>query len=186
MKPDLVKISKYLSFVLRHQPDAIGLVLDAHGWADVDELIAKAAAAGTALDRDGIAAAVATNDKQRFALSPDGARIRANQGHSVAVDLALAPQTPPDVLYHGTATRFVASIREQGLIAGQRRHVHLSADRETAVKVGARHGTPVVLDVDARAMHAAGFTFWRADNGVWLTDAVAPPYLMIPDLTIPA
>ena len=180
MKPDLVKISKFLSYVLRHEPDAIGLDLDAQGWASVDELIARAAAKGTPLDRDGIAAAVATNDKQRFALSPDGARIRANQGHSIAVDLALAPQTPPDVLYHGTATRFVDSIRRQGLVAGERRHVHLSADRATATNVGARHGVPIVLVVDARAMHAAGLAFARSDNGVWLTGAVPAQYLDIP------
>lgn len=180
MKPDLVKTSKFLSYVLRHQPDAIGLELDAQGWANVDELIAKAAAAGTRLHRDGIAAAVATNDKQRFALSPDGTRIRASQGHSIAVDLALTPQTPPDVLYHGTATRFVDSIRRQGLITGARQHVHLSADRDTATKVGARHGAPVVLVVDARAMHAAGIAFLRSDNGVWLVDAVPAQYLDIP------
>ena len=180
MKPDLVKISKFLSYVLRHQPEAIGLVLDAHGWADVDELIARAAASGTALDRDGIAAAVTTNDKQRFALSSDGTRIRANQGHSVTADLALAPLAPPDVLYHGTATRFLDSIRAQGLVAGQRQHVHLSADRDTAITVGTRHGVPVVLVVDTRAMHADGLAFWRADNGVWLTDAVAPRYLTLP------
>jgi putative RNA 2'-phosphotransferase len=180
MRPDLVKISKFLSYVLRHEPGAIGLALDANGWADVDELIAKAHAAGTPLDRDGIAAAVATNDKQRFALSPDGARIRANQGHSIDVDLALSPQTPPDVLYHGTATRFLDSIRAQGLVAGQRQHVHLSADRDTATRVGARHGTPVVLAVDARAMHAAGLAFVRSDNGVWLADAVPVQYLDFP------
>ena len=180
MRPDLVKTSQFLSYVLRHEPGAIGLVLDAHGWADVDDLVAKAHASGTPLDRDGIAAAVATNDKQRFALSPDGLRIRANQGHSVAVDLALAPTTPPDVLYHGTATRFLDSIRAQGLVAGQRQHVHLSADRDTATRVGARHGAPVVLVVDARAMHAAGIAFLCSDNGVWLADAVAAQYLTFP------
>lgn len=180
MNPDVVKVSKFLSYVLRHEPHAIGLGLDANGWARVDELIAKATAAGTPIDVESIRLAVETNDKRRFAFSDDGTRIRANQGHSIGVDLGLVPQTPPDVLYHGTATRFLDGIRRDGLVAGQRQHVHLSADRETATRVGERHGTPVVLVVDARTMHAEGLVFLRSDNGVWLTDAVPPRYLAIP------
>jgi putative RNA 2'-phosphotransferase len=180
MKPDLVKVSKFLSYVLRHAPESIELALDANGWASIDALIAKAQAKGTTLTADAIREAVATNDKQRFALSEDGTRIRANQGHSIEVDLALAPQVPPDVLYHGTATRFVESIRGAGLVPGSRQHVHLSADRDTAAKVGTRHGVPIVLGVDARAMQADGNLFYRSENGVWLTAAVPARYLSIP------
>ena len=180
MRSDLVKVSKFLSYVLRHAPESIDLPLDANGWASIDELIAKAQAKGTRLELDAIHEAVATNDKQRFAISDDGTRIRASQGHSIEVDLALAQQAPPDRLYHGTATRFVESIRQQGLIPGSRQHVHLSADRDTATTVGSRHGKPVVLDVDARAMHADGIVFYRSENGVWLTAAVPAQYLSIP------
>src|SRR6185436_5896514 len=132
----LVRVSKFLSLVLRHDPGRIGLQLDAAGWAEVDELIAAAARGGVEFDRETLARVVAGNDKQRFALTPDGRRIRANQGHSVRVDLGLEPRTPPEVLYHGTAARFVDSIRESGLHAARRTHVHLSADVETARKVG--------------------------------------------------
>jgi putative RNA 2'-phosphotransferase len=174
---NLVKTSKFLSLVLRHRPEVIGLTLDAQGWADLDDLIARAAARGQTLSRDLIARVVAENDKQRFALSPDGTRIRANQGHSVAVDLALEPHEPPETLYHGTATRNLRSIERDGLRRGQRHHVHLSPDPATARAVGQRHGEPVVLRVAAAAMHRDGHRFYRAENGVWLTDAVPPAYL---------
>lgn len=171
------QMSKFLSFVLRHEPQAIGLALDESGWADVGELIDKAAKAGRHYTPELIAEIVATSDKKRFTLSEDGTRIRAAQGHSVEVDLGLPPIVPPALLYHGTATRFLVSIREQGLRPGSRQQVHLSGDLETARKVGMRHGSPVVLVVKAGEMHAAGFAFYRADNGVWLTDHVPRAYI---------
>jgi putative RNA 2'-phosphotransferase len=181
MNQHLVKTSKFLSFVLRHNPRAIGLDLDDQGWASVDALIAAAAEHGTQLSHDRIRQVVETNDKQRFALSPDGQRIRANQGHSIRVDLGLEPIEPPEYLYHGTATRFLASIRSQGLKPSGRHHVHLSPDQATAVKVGTRHGVPVVLRVEAARMHADGAVFYRSENGVWLTDHVAPTYFAVID-----
>jgi putative RNA 2'-phosphotransferase len=171
--------SKFLSLVLRHAPDRIGLVLDAQGWADVDALIAKARAAGVALDRATLLDIVATSDKQRFTLSPDGARIRAAQGHSVEIDLDLSPAVPPAVLFHGTARTNVDAILDEGLKPGRRRHVHLSPDIETARRVGMRHGSPVIFEVATARMHAEAQVFWQADNGVWLTDHVAPSYLTL-------
>lgn len=173
----LVAASKRLSFVLRHRPGSIGLVLDEGGWAGVDELLARLNAAGAPFDRALLEAVVRTNDKQRFAFSDDGARIRANQGHSVAVELGLTAQTPPKVLYHGTASRFLDSIEAGGLEPRRRHHVHLSPDAETARKVGGRHGRPVVLTVDAERMASDGFVFFLSANGVWLTAAVPPRYL---------
>lgn len=177
MEKSLVHVSKFLSMVLRHDPGKIGLRLDAAGWAEVDELLAAAAAAGTRIDRATLERVVAENDKQRFALSPDGTRIRANQGHSVGVELGLQPQTPPEVLYHGTATRFVDSIRESGLHSASRTHVHLSADEVTARAVGQRHGRPVILSIAAGRMHRDGHPFFRSENGVWLTGAVPADYI---------
>jgi putative RNA 2'-phosphotransferase len=173
----IVATSKLLSYVLRHRPDSIGLALDGNGWAAVDDLLARLGAAGHAIDRTLLERVVADNDKQRFAFSENGARIRASQGHSIAVDLGLVPAAPPDVLYHGTASRFLKSILAAGLRASGRHHVHLSADADSAMRVGARHGFPAVLRVDARRMRADGIVFYRSDNGVWLTDAVLPRYL---------
>lgn len=181
MQRELIQSSKFLSFVLRHRPDAIGLVLDAEGWAGVDELIARASEHGEQLTVELIRKVVAQNDKQRFALSADERRIRAVQGHSIEVDLQLVPQIPPAILFHGTATRFLASIREHGLQGRGRQHVHLSPDAETAVRVGSRHGKPVVLEVSAAAMHAAGHQFYLSENGVWLTDAVPVEFIRFPD-----
>jgi putative RNA 2'-phosphotransferase len=171
------RTSKFLSLVLRHEPEKIGLTLDAAGWVDVSELIAKCNAAGQALDAGSLAEIVRTSDKQRFTLSEDGTRIRAAQGHSVAVELGLTPTVPPDVLYHGTASTVVAAIRAEGLKPGSRQQVHLSADTVTARRVGARHGAPVVLTITAQRMHMAGHTFTQADNGVWLTDYVPPRFI---------
>jgi len=179
MKTELVKTSKFLSYVLRHKPDAIGLRLDEEGWASVDELIARAGEGDQHLKRELIAEVVATNDKKRFSLSQDGSRIRANQGHSVKVDLGLAERTPPRFLYHGTATRFLKSIRPEGLKPSGRRHVHLSSDHDTAVVVGQRHGKPVVLKIEAARMCADGHKFYRSENGVWLTDSVPPGYFVV-------
>ena len=169
-------ISKFLSLVLRHDPSAAGVSLDAGGWVDVDALLTGAARAGTSVTRDELKAVVAASDKQRFSLSDDGRRIRANQGHSVSVDLGLSPRTPPEVLYHGTIERFLEAIRQEGLRPMQRQHVHLSADIDTAKMVGQRRGKPVVLRVHAAALHAAGHAFFRSANGVWLTDAVPPAF----------
>lgn len=166
--------SRFLSLILRHQPEKIGLPLDPQGWAAVEELLARLP---FPLDRAELARIVAENDKQRFALSPDGQRIRASQGHSLAVDLALAPQTPPEVLWHGTAAATLSVVMAEGLRPMTRQHVHLSADVETARKVGARHGAPVVLTVAAGALARAGQVFYRSDNGVWLTDFVPPEAL---------
>jgi putative RNA 2'-phosphotransferase len=180
MDAKLVRMSKFVSKVLRHAPESVGLRLDEAGWVDVDDLLAAAKGAGVALDRPTLERVVADNDKQRFAVSPDGLRIRASQGHSVSVELGLAPVEPPEVLFHGTADRNLDSIREQGLIPGRRTHVHLSADEATAVNVGRRHGRPVVLRVRAGEMHRAGHPFYRSDNGVWLTPAVPPAYTDFP------
>ena len=169
--------SKFLSLVLRHRPDAIGITLDAEGWVSVEVLLAACAQHGRTISREQLDAVVRTNDKQRFAFSADGSRIRANQGHSLPVDLGLAPVEPPELLYHGTVSRFLESIRRDGLTKGKRHHVHLSPDIQTATKVGQRRGRPVVLVIEAGRMFREGHTFDRSENGVWLTDAVPPDYL---------
>lgn len=179
-RPPSTKTSKFLSLVLRHEPERIGITLDDAGWTDVNVLLAAAAAHGVAVTREELEQIVASSDKQRFALSPDGARIRANQGHSVPVELGLAPLAPPMLLYHGTPSRFVDSIRATGLRKGERHHVHLSADAETARIVGSRRGPPVILIVRAADMAAAGHVFYRSENGVWLVDHVPPAFLEIP------
>ncbi|MFN8443745.1 MAG: RNA 2'-phosphotransferase [Caldilineaceae bacterium] len=177
MNPKLVSTSKFLSLILRHQPETIGLTLDEAGWANVPELIERCNKHGHKLTLALLEEIVGTNEKQRFAFNADKSRIRANQGHSLDVDLQLTPKVPPAILYHGTATRFLDSIKMQGLIPGSRQHVHLSADVETATKVGQRHGKPVVLEVQAGAMHAAGIVFYQSENGVWLTNHVPASYL---------
>lgn len=170
-------ISKFLSFVLRHQPGAIGVALDDGGWVEVSDLLEGCAAHGKPLTRQELEEVVATSPKQRFALSEDGARIRASQGHSLDVALGYVSAEPPDVLFHGTVLRALPSIRETGLARMQRHHVHLSPDEATAMNVGGRRGKPVVLSVDARAMLLAGRAFYRSANGVWLTDEVPPRYI---------
>jgi putative RNA 2'-phosphotransferase len=172
----LIKVSKFLSYVLRHRPDAIGLALDTEGWASISELIDKAKSQMTLTD-DLIQEVVSTNDKQRFSISDDGRRIRASQGHSVDVDLGLEPLQPPRFLYHGTAERFLPSIIKEGLRAGQRQYVHLSVDIETAITVGKRYGRPVVLEVASEEMHSNGLDFYRSGNGVWLTHHVPVKFL---------
>lgn len=173
----LVKISKYLSKHLRHQPERLGLTLAPGGWVSVDELLAACAAHQFPITRVQLEEVVATNDKQRFSFDPTRTLIRANQGHSVEVDLQLQPQVPPDVLYHGTGEKAVELILQSGLLKMSRHHVHLSRDVETARKVGIRHGRPVVFAIAATAMYKAGFTFYCSENGVWLVDAVPPEYL---------
>ncbi|TGB11394.1 RNA 2'-phosphotransferase [Streptomyces sp. MZ04] len=174
-----MKVSKYLSRHLRHQPERIGLTLDESGWVEIDALITAAARHGFRFTRAELDHVVATNDKQRFAV--ENGRIRASQGHSIDVDLKLAPATPPAYLFHGTVARNVAAIRAEGLRPMNRHAVHLSPDRETATRVGARRGRPVVLSVDAGAMHRDGHRFQVSANGVWLTAAVPPGYLRFPD-----
>jgi putative RNA 2'-phosphotransferase len=177
---ELTKTSKFLSLVLRHKPEEIGLVLDANGWADVDELIRLVNQHGRSLTRALLERVVAENDKKRFAFSEDGKRIRASQGHSVEIDLALTPREPPEFLFHGTATRFLDSIRATGLHSANRQHVHLSPDVETAKKVGQRHGKPAILTIRAGAMQSAGHAFYLSANGVWLTDNVPVEFIEFP------
>lgn len=179
--PDPVRLSKFLSLVLRHEPERAGLKLDSAGWVGVDDLLAGCAQTGMPIDRARLEEIVRESDKKRFAFNADGTRIRANQGHSVEVELDYATRTPPGILYHGTASRFLDSIRKHGLLRGERHHVHLSADVETATKVGARRGRAVVLAVAAGAMHAAGHRFFLSDNGVWLVDAAPAAYLTFPE-----
>ncbi|MGW4037154.1 RNA 2'-phosphotransferase [Streptomyces sp. NPDC004778] len=174
-----VKVSKYLSKHLRHQPERIGITLDENGWVDVETLLSAAALHGFAISRAELDHVVTVNDKRRFAV--EGDRIRAHQGHTVAVDLDLPPAEPPAYLYHGTAARVIDAIRAEGLRPMARHHVHLSPDRETATRVGARRGRPLVLTVDAGAMHRAGHVFRVSANGVWLTDAVPPEFLRLRD-----
>lgn len=174
-----VKASKFLSLVLRHQPERIGLVLDEGGWVEVDRLLDACAEHGRTLSRAELDHVVATNNKRRFAYSDDGRRIRASQGHTVQVDLGLAPAVPPDVLFHGTAAATVPLILRDGLLPMARQDVHLSADRETAVRVGSRHGRPLVLAVDAAGLAAAGQVFRVSANGVWLTGPVPPEWLRV-------
>lgn len=170
--------SKFLSYILRHHPEAVGVELDREGWTDIDMLLVQTALHGRPISRDLLQTVVETNNKKRFTLSPCGKRIRAAQGHSTPqVVISHTPQCPPDVLYHGTAAAFLDAIRQQGLLAGQRHHVHLSADVQTARQVGMRHGKPCVLTVDAAQMHAAGFEFYLSDNGVWLTESVPVRFL---------
>ena len=181
MTDHLVNTSKFLSLILRHAPEKIGLALDAQGWADIGQLLAQAGSHGRSISLEQLQDVVARDSKTRYAISADGLRIRANQGHSLAaVDIDLPPATPPAMLYHGTASRFVEAIRAAGLLPGSRNHVHLSASRETAVAVGARHGKPVVLTVAAAAMQAQGHVFYVSDNGVWLTQAVPQAFIGFP------
>lgn len=184
MTPDqLVKRSKFLSLILRHDPGQIGLQLDESGWADVDELLRliNQARPGISFTREILEKVVSTNDKQRFQFNDDKSRIRASQGHSVTIDLDLPPAVPPELLYHGTATRFLDSICRTGLHSGSRQHVHLSLNVETATKVGQRHGKPVILQVRAGDMHAAGHLFYLSANGVWLTEKVPVEFLQFPE-----
>jgi putative RNA 2'-phosphotransferase len=174
-----VRLSKFLSLVLRHQPEKAGLTLDSAGWVAVDALLRGCAAAGNAIAREDLERLVAESDKQRFAFSDDRRRIRANQGHSIEVELAYEPVPPPEVLFHGTADRFLDSILAQGLQRGRRHHVHLSAERTVAIEVGRRHGRPLVLRIAAHVMHEEGLPFFRSANGVWLTEQVPVRFLTV-------
>lgn len=179
MTQDLATLSKFLSYVLRHRPDSIGLTLDVQGWAGIDELIGLANRHGHTFDYSHLFTVVSHNDKQRFCFSEDGLKIRANQGHSFTVDLALTAKQPPEVLYHGTATRFLTAILAEGLKSQGRQQVHLSHEKATAIRVGQRHGKPVVLEVAAAIMQLQGYVFYLSDNQVWLTDSVPAKYLTV-------
>lgn len=169
MDKALADISRFLSYVLRHEPEAIGLSLDPEGWAEIDSLIAQA---NIPITHALLYEAVEKNDKKRFALSNDRRFVRAVQGHSIDINLGLEPSEPPETLYHGTAEKFMPRIQEDGLSPQERKYVHLSTDVQTAIKVGQRHGTPVVLSIPARSMYHDGHPFFCAQNGVWLTSAV--------------
>lgn len=170
-------ISKLLSLVLRHSPETIDLKLDKNGWATVEELIQKCNKAGNSIDFDLLEYVVENNDKMRFSFNDDKAKIRANQGHSISVELNLKEVEPPEYLYHGTVAKFISEIKDKGLQKMTRQHVHLSADKETATKVGSRRGVPVILIINSAAMFREGYKFYLSDNNVWLTDAVPIKYI---------
>lgn len=183
LSEDLKSISKFVSFVLRHSPESIGLSLNSAGWVDVELLLRQACAHGMRIDRSILEKIVATSDKRRFAISDDGLMIRANQGHSVEVDLGLEALKPPAQLFHGTASRFVPAIAEQGLKPQSRQHVHLSTEITTALAVGRRHGSPIVLRVDSAKMYELGHSFFQSQNGIWLTLAVPSKFVHVIDLS---
>lgn len=176
-----VQTSKFLSYVLRHNPGALGLHLDPGGWADVDTLLDRAQADGRSIDRSLLKRVIAQGEKERFALSDDETKIRANYGHSIDVDLDLTPTVPPEQLYHGTARQPLPAIQKNGLRPQSRQYVHLSSTRDEAVQVGSRHGTPVVLTIDAQALYHAGTSLYPSTDAVWLTERVPPQFLHIPD-----
>ncbi|MCX2743768.1 RNA 2'-phosphotransferase [Mangrovivirga sp. M17] len=177
MTTDKVKISKFLSLVLRHKPETIDLVLDENGWADTELLIQGVQKANYSIDIDILKDIVKSNNKQRFKFNQDFSKIRANQGHSVNVDLKLEQKSPPEILFHGTATKNIDSIKQHGLLKQSRHHVHLSSDKETAKNVGMRHGNPIVLEIQSGKMNAEGIDFYLSENGVWLTENVDVKYI---------
>jgi len=173
-----LKLSKFLSLVLRHEPERLGITLDSAGWVEVEKLLAACREQQVPLTRERLEHIVATSEKKRFVFDETQARVRASQGHSVTVELGYEPQIPPETLYHGTVEKFLPSIRAQGLLKGERHHVHLSADEATARKVGERRGQPILLMVQSGAMYRAGHAFYRSANGVWLTDQVPTEYIL--------
>lgn len=171
------KLSVFISLVLRHKPEAAHITLDEHGWADVEELLKGICDTGRKIDMDILEEIVAADKKQRYSFNQDKTLIRANQGHSIPVDVELKEQEPPEFLYHGTATRFLNDIMKEGLKPMSRLYVHLSKDIETAMKVGKRHGTPVILKIHSGDMYRAGYKYYLSENGVWLTKKVDVKYL---------
>ena len=174
-----IKISKFLSLVLRHKPETIQIQLDENGWVNVNELIEKLNNYGKAIDFEILKYVVETNSKKRFAFNDDKTKIRASQGHSLQIDLNYEPIKPPNELYHGTSQRFLDSILKSGIEKRNRQHVHLSSDIETALKVGQRHGKPVILKIQTAKMHMDGHKFYLSENNVWLTDYVPVEYIKI-------
>lgn len=177
MSRDKSTPSRFLSYVLRHHPEEIGLKLDKNGWCDVEELIEKSATKDVIITKESLEQIVIDNDKQRFGFNEDKTKIRANQGHSVKVDLKLKAQRPPSVLYHGTIKKSADIILKEGLKPMSRHHVHLSSEKATAINVGSRRGTPVMLYINAQAMYADGYKFYQSENKVWLTDEVPTKYI---------
>lgn len=173
----LDKLSVFVSLVLRHKPDVVGITLDVHGWANVDELINGINNTGRRINRAMLEEIVRTDNKQRYSFNTDKTLIRANQGHSIPVDVELKEQEPPDFLYHGTADKFIKGIMIKGLKPMSRLYIHLSKDIETAKKVGKRHGNPVVFKVHSGQMEHDGIKFYLSENGVWLTKKVDVKYL---------
>lgn len=173
---ELDRLSVFISLVLRHKPDEAHVTLDEHGWADVDELLTGIQRTGRKIDRDVLEKIVASDSKQRYSFNQDKTLIRANQGHSIPVDVELKEQEPPDFLYHGTAVRFLDAIGQEGIKSMNRLYVHLSRDVETALKVGKRHGAPAVLKVHSGDMYRDGYKFYLSENGVWLTEKVDTKY----------
>jgi len=176
---DHKKISKFISYVLRHHPEELGIELDENGWAPVDRLIQKMNERAFDISPALLEEIVANNDKKRFAFNEDKTMIRASQGHSISIALNLAPANPPSILYHGTGEKNVTSILQTGLDKRERQHVHLSANLETAIAVGSRHGRPRVFEIPAHKMQQQGYLFYRSDNGVWLTEAVPAAFLQL-------
>lgn len=172
-----IELGRFISLILRHKPEAIGIKLDSKGWADVDELIRGINRAGKKIDMEVLERIVRENNKQRYSFNEDHTKIRANQGHSINVDVELKEEVPPDILYHGTATRFLESIKLYGIKKQNRQHVHLSADVETAIIVGKRHGKPVVLVIDTLKMREDGHKFYLSKNGVWLCGDISKDYI---------
>ena len=174
-----IESSKFISLILRHQPEVIDIRLDENGWANVSELLVGMNRNGHIIDMVVLEEIVATNNKKRFVFNEDKTKIRANQGHSIQVNLELQPAVPPDTLFHGTADRFLSSIQTHGLQRQGRNHVHLSSNRDTAVSVGRRHGKPVVLNIDAKSMVRDDYIFYISENGVWLTSDIPVQYINI-------
>lgn len=171
---NISQISKYLSYILRHKPESIGLMLDINGWANIDELISKTKE--FVLTKEMLQEIVKTSDKQRFIIKDD--KIRANQGHSIDIDLNVLPTNPPSVLYHGTVIKNVDVIMQEGIKSMSRHYVHLSADKQTAINVGKRHGKPIVMQINSQAMSEDGYKFYLSENNVWLTDYIPPKYIV--------
>lgn len=171
-----VKLGRFLSLVLRHNPDAAGISLDEHGWADVQELLTGVRRSGRQINLETLERIVRENNKQRYSFNADHTKLRANQGHSLQVDVELTPVKSPRYLYHGTASRFLPAIQREGIKKMSRQYVHLSGNFQTAVEVGRRHGSPVVITISAEAMAHDGVTFYLSENGVWLCEYVAPEY----------
>ncbi|MFN0203710.1 MAG: RNA 2'-phosphotransferase [Bacteroidia bacterium] len=175
----ITNISRFMSKILRHQPEAIGLTLDTTGWADTSVFLEKMNQAGKKIDMELLEYVVANNNKKRFAFNEDKSQIRASQGHTIEIELGYQAVEPPTILYHGTAEKNLASIFNKGILKGERHQVHLSADIETAMNVGKRHGKPVILKINAAKMHEKGIEFYQSENGVWLTEYVEPRYFSV-------
>ena len=172
-----INLSKFLAYILRHNPSAVGISLDERGWADVDELIKGINATGRSIDRDLLEQIVREDKKGRYSFNEDKSKIRANQGHSVSVEVEMDERVPPDILYHGTAKRFLESIKEHGILRRSRNFVHLSGDIKTAFVTGSRHGEPVVLAIGTKEMAAEGYRFYLSANGVWQSSDIPWKYV---------